>query len=281
MVTNFEAGKWYRYDGHSKRIKWADSMADVLDGKPRLCTRGSGTDANFELLVKPWGYSCWSWSDGIENWYECEAPTSTTVGASVGKYKPGDRVVVTSDEPKGEVGTVVFGPRKTGSYLVEFDTWAEGHDGGGIEPGVKCKPEHGYWLHANQLAPIVRSSTPVPKLDVSGDYPADKMAEFVKSARLIAQNHGCDGIRCSNCPATAKLHRRISSCTEYGATGKNFATPWFAEWLRVYDEEPRFDSLYEVSGVKISPPVVIRESFSFATETRLNRAKRLLSSLRS
>ncbi len=87
MIEEFKTGKWYIFTGKERHRMWNPSggMDAVLDGKPHLCVRGHGHNANFEDCQISCG--CWDWEESMPEFEEVADPYS---------YKKGDTIHVKS-----------------------------------------------------------------------------------------------------------------------------------------------------------------------------------------
>jgi len=78
-------------------------------------------------------------------------------------------------------------------------------------------------------------------IDVSGDYPAEKMPELLETARKISECGSCHQFNCKNCPADCGFHDDLEDkCKRH-----DIDTIDNPEWFRAFVEkyEPRSDKM--------------------------------------
>lgn len=115
--------------------------------------------------------------------------------ASEGKFKVGDRVRATDDDPQAEIGTIVSYYADIG-YLVKFDHWRDGHEGEGDLPDGS-----GWWLNEDQIEPLndgpVR--TVMRREIVPGEYgPVTLYGDASATASYATASHAREAARIFN-----------------------------------------------------------------------------------
>lgn len=69
MITKFEKGKYYKYNGNEAPAHWQSKECPVTDHKPRMCLNVLfDTNAAFEGMGDE--RACWDWGKDLSLWEE-------------------------------------------------------------------------------------------------------------------------------------------------------------------------------------------------------------------
>lgn len=81
-------------------------------------------------------------------------------------------------------------------------------------------------------------------IDVSGNYPKEKIPALVKTAKAIVARGSCENISCENCPASClNYHPIVGTCVgiKGGKSTESIAQEWFKKFIKEYNKEAIMD----------------------------------------